>query len=97
MVHRLVLPERTLPRRFVATNGAGSSVTGSPQRDSTPQPIIHLGQSRCNEGIKNRVTITSAVSARDTADKYSRANKVYFCREGRSVSVTYAKIPPLST
>jgi len=38
MVYRFVLPERTLPRRFVrvATNGAGSSVTGSPQRGWTP-------------------------------------------------------------
>lgn len=64
-----------------------------PRNAVGPQSIIHLGQSRCNEGIKNRVTITSAVSARDTSDKYSRANKVYFYRERRSVSVTYAKIP----
>jgi len=47
MVHRLVLPERTFPRHFVrvTTNGAGSSVTGSPQRgwdpvDYPPQPIV---------------------------------------------------------
>lgn len=70
-------------RRFVrvcATNGAGSSVSGSQQRDWTPGSIVHLDQSWCNEGIKNPCNnyTEHSVSARDTSDKYTAAGiKVY--------------------
>lgn len=97
MVHRFVLPERTSTSFCRDEWGRifGDWVLATWL--DRPQSIIHLGQSRYNEGIKNRVTITSAVSARDTSDKYNRAGKVYFFRERRSVSIAYAKILPLRT
>lgn len=68
-------------------------------------PATRLGPGRlsisANRGhskdTKNRaVIIGSAVSARDSSDKYSQGNGAYFFR-GEACLFAYANIPPLRT
>lgn len=96
MVQRLVLPERTFPRRFMPPRDEWGRIFGD------WVPVTRLGPGRLSasanhdmgEGIKNGITITNTVSARDSSDKYSRGTKVHFFR-GEAYLFTCAKIPSL--